>query len=510
MKNKNKLVVSLSLLLLLALSLANIAVSYLAGHPFQGHLFTSDAMYLPTLMSDLLAHGGRMADWFLTPAPYLFPDYPLFVLAYWLGTDAYSQIVIFSLIQTVFSCAAIWFIAKEVAPARPLVAAITATIALAWLALNSVDSFFTSLANAFHYGIFVCAILFVALWMRHERADQKGPRGMTLLAMSVLAFLSTLSDKLFLVQVIAPFVATAVLMDFANRNFSLRSKRLLLIPAFAAGLGSASYRYVVHNRTRYPTDVGMGKAWSNLTDLYGVFYRAVADSPIYAVVLVLYLWIVFHCCRDLMRKPDARTVPRPMAFLALFSLMSLCASVVALTFLTNFAIVARYLIPALSLPVILGILFLSHALGQRFASIATVASALAVVSMSIGSYRLASAQGLSAGHYPAELACIDAALMDAGVNNGIAQYWDAKYLQNFSRLDLNIAQHYGNLDEMRWITSTRYFKDRYDFAIVSENAEPLYKLSVEKLTGINGPAERVVSCGPRTVHIYGKQKLRVR
>lgn len=510
MKNKKNLAIALSLSLLLVLSLANIAVSYLAGHPFQGHLFTSDALYLPTLMADLLAHGGRMADWFLTPAPYLFPDYPLFVLAYWLGLDAYGQIVIFSLIQTVVTCGVIWFLAREVAPARPLVAAVAASIALVWLALNSADSFFTSLANAFHYGIFLCALVFIALWLRRDRTEQARTRTVMLLAMSALAFLSTLSDKLFLVQVIAPFIATALLVDFANRDFSFKSKRVLLIPALAAGLGSASYRYIVHNKTRYPTDMGVEKAFSNLADLCGVFYRAVADSPIYAVVLVLYLGIVFHCCRDLMRKPEARTVPKPMAWLALFSLMSLCASVVALTFLTNFAIVARYLIPGLSLPVILVVLFSSQLLGRRFAAVATAASFVAVASMSIGSYRLAAAHGLSDGHYPSEVACIDGALKAAGLNNGIAQYWDAKYLQNFSKLDLNIAQHYGNLDEMRWITTKRYFKDRYDFAVVSENAEPLYKLSVEKLSGINGPAEQVVHCGSRTVHIYGKDKLRVK
>ena len=64
-------------LILLALALACIAVQYRVGIAMQAAAFTSDGMYLPVLCADLFEHGGRIWDWYLTPAPYFFPDYAI-------------------------------------------------------------------------------------------------------------------------------------------------------------------------------------------------------------------------------------------------------------------------------------------------------------------------------------------------------------------------------------------------------------------------------------------------
>jgi hypothetical protein len=153
------------------------------------------------------------------------------------------------------------------------------------------------------------------------------------------------------------------------------------------------------------------------------------------------------------------------------------------------------------------ILFLGHYLGPRFFAAGTVTSALAVVLLTSSAYKLAHNNGLPGRFYPDDISCIDAALEEEGLRNGIAQYWDAKYLQQFSRLNLNVAQHLENLEEMNWITSKKYFRRSYDFAVVSEDAEPAYGISSEALSRINGSPKRVVSCGSRSVYIYGKGKL---
>jgi hypothetical protein len=40
--------------------------------------FSADALFLPTLYHDLFVWGGKLQDWILPPAPYIFPDMPLF------------------------------------------------------------------------------------------------------------------------------------------------------------------------------------------------------------------------------------------------------------------------------------------------------------------------------------------------------------------------------------------------------------------------------------------------
>ncbi len=60
----------------------------------------SDALYLPVLFEDVLRRGGSLGDWFLTPAPYFFPDFPLYLLAWLGGAGVFAQTTLFALLQT--------------------------------------------------------------------------------------------------------------------------------------------------------------------------------------------------------------------------------------------------------------------------------------------------------------------------------------------------------------------------------------------------------------------------
>lgn len=155
-------------------------------------------------------------------------------------------------------------------------------------------------------------------------------------------------------------------------------------------------------------------------------------------------------------------------------------------------------------------MLVAHQMGARFFAAATIGSVLIVAAMSMDSYKIASQHTISTTHYPADIACIDAIIAQENLNNGIAQYWDAKPLQQFSRRDLIIAQHSENLNEERWITSKKYFKNYYDFAVISENLPAPYRISTAAISKINGAPHKIRHCGDKAVHIYGKNKLRTR
>jgi len=265
---------------------------------------------------------------------------------------------------------------------------------------------------------------------------------------------------------------------------------------------------VVDNPTRYPPSFGLDKAYDNLSDVYVAVYRTITGNPAYGILFVGYLGLVMFLLYRRIGRSTGTSYPRQLVWLTAFSFLSLCSTFVVAGLMTDLPVMRRYLIPAFSWPVVIVVLFLGHHLGQRFVAVATVISALLVVALSSSAYALAHNGGLSARFYPAEISCIDDALEKEGLSNGIAQYWDAKYLQQFSRLRLNIAQYLENLDEMKWITSKKYFRDSYDFAVVAEDAEPTYKISSEALMRINGSPKQVVSCGNRSLYIYGKDKLR--
>lgn len=502
MKTRNTL-----LLMALLAALTNFVVAYLSGHSSQTYTFNADQLYLPTLFTDLFSRQGRIADWYLTPAPYFFPDYPLFSLAYWLGNDAYSQVGLYSVIQVVATFAALWLLCRRLSATQGFMLAATAMIGLIWLALMAGEPFSFIMVSASHYGIFITSILFVALWLHLQDNPTPRQRLLLMVVMALLALLSTLSDNLFIVQLVAPLVASTLLLDLANRDASIKSKARLLIPVVFSVLGAAAYGLVIRNDTRYPTSLGVEKLSANLFDLYGVFATSLG-VPAYGILFMVYLGVVICLCSNLCRKPAQRRYPDQLSWLALFSLISLCSASTASALVTSLPVVSRYFIAAFSWPVIVVVIFAGHFLKQRLFAVTSALALLAVVSMSWGTYTLVRENGITTHYYPAEVACLDDALERAGATHGISQYWDSKYLQSFSRLKLSMAQHHESLEEMPWITSKKFFRDNYDFAIISEFIPLHTKLTAEPLVRINGAPEKIVTCGARELYLYPANTMR--
>ncbi|WP_226648833.1 hypothetical protein [Microbulbifer variabilis] len=487
--------------------MANIIFQYLSSSHIQGYLFNSDALYLPTLFSDIFANGGSTKDWFLTPAPYFFPDYPMFLLAYLVGPTPYSQIIVFALLQIFLTFLAVWLVVRIFAGVNSILTVSTILVILIWLALSAGEPFALLLHSAYHYGAFLSVILLSALWIKFTDEDKSRKKVLFFLLIAVITYATALSDNLLLVHFVAPLIATQVLMSIAERDFSLKNKIPLMLVAICSFLGSISYKWVVENQTRYPTNIGIDKLSSNLKDIFELFQSTIMDNPVYGFIFFLYIGVVLHSFITLIRGEVENF---KLSWLAIFSFLSLCATLVAVLLITNLPVTSRYFIPVLSWPVIVVFIFLKIRLQDNFVSIAVVTSLLAILYMTWTSHQLIKQNGFKGEYYPEEISCIDNALEKEDLYNGISQYWDAKYLQTFSRLDLSVAQYFDNLSEMHWITSRKYFKQTYDFAIISEDASPPYKISSEALTRLNGAPQLVKTCGSKLVFIYGKDKMRVR
>jgi hypothetical protein len=639
---------------LLLATIANVVVCYLAGHSFRAYVIeNSDLLYLPALFSDVFGKGGRLSDWFLTPAPYFFPDYLLYFLAYVLGVGTYIRIAIFAVVQIGATLCVMWLLTRRLSPSHAFVAAVTITIALVWLALRASEPFVILLASASHYGTFLSSILFAALWIQYESSSASREKRLLLVAICILVFLATLSDNLFVVQADLPFAATVIatlvtrrarstrreifgpvlaavsialamvvpvltyrtpipppsinvawaggvddqqraalearfhLTDGDSRGGGLWTYRIsdtttanvaalvrhpgvvdtqhidrqsftvdgaqgplrravstvpiglvlstflalcwvfvrdivrhrgkrgvwtvemsALVPVLFSALGFISYNFLVANPTRYPPSIGLEKIYGNLTDLSVGIGRSMTATPAFGISVVAYVgMMLFGLMRPVVTGSD-REYPSPLAWLTVFSLSAICSTIVAASFVTDLPVMARYLIPVFLWPVVSVSLLVHHYLGRRFVVVGTAFSLLAIVSLTSVSYRLAASNGVSGRYYPSDMACLDAAIEREGLHNGIAQYWDAKYLQQFSRLDLNIAQYSDDLAETKWITSLRYFRQRYDFAVLSTSADSTFDISSEDLTKMNGAPRQIVGCGSKVLYIYGRDRLR--
>lgn len=490
-------------------ALAALAIILRAGHPVQAHLVHSDALYLPVLFDDL-AGGGRFAHWFLTPAPYFFPDLPVYWLAWLSGNGVPGQTVVFALLQTAVTALALFLLARQALAHTRLPAAAALSILFIWLGLNADDPFVRLFASAHHYGAFIAALVLVALWLKLEQAPAGRGERRVVATIAALGFLTTLSDALFLAHTALPLLLTALLARYgAPRTTAPRQAfLLLLLPALA---GMLAYRFVVAHPTRFPTRLSLSQLPVNLGEMGKICATLFGERPLLAGVLLLALGLGLACILASLRRRTLSSLPRPLHLLAVFATLSCLATVSAMLLTKNMLPVPRYLIGALSWPLVAGLFALGHLVETRVrhaGALLCLALSLVFAGLLAGeAWRLRNVRDSDRFYYPEQVACIDRALAEAGVRYGMAQYWDAKRLQALSRQRPVLAQYTGELVPMEWITSERFYRSHYDFAIIAEAEPAQFKLPRARLVALGGEPVREVACGDRTVLLYGKGRL---
>ena len=484
----------ISIFLLLG-TLVQVITLYLSKSTWSDLFFDSDALYLPALFSDLISKHGHISHWFLTPAPYFFPDYLLFSAAYWTGHGAYQQILVFSMLQILLTFLSIQFLLKQTHQSFGLAQSTMIIIILVWLAENAGQPFSALLMSAYHYGIFMTSIFFIALFFKYNNLTQSTKpihKKCLLFILCLLAFLSTLSDALFVTQLMIPFIITALLIN------SIKNKWMILIPAMFSLLGYWSYDCIVKHPTRYSAHIGFDKIQTHLTELYSLLKGLMVNHPSYGVIFILYLSLILYFFISLIKQKSSQSYSKNLVWLIIFSVVSSATVLCMQCLITNIHFELRYLISLLCWPVIITILLISHYLRRYAFTINILLATCVFLSLFVQTYTSTANLGIKYKLYDKDLACIDDALSKKGLTSGIAQYWDAKHIQLFSRLDLNLAQYSDNLDEFLWITSTDFYKNNYDFAI-----------SIEKAIKPTIKTKKIVSCGNYILHIYGKNKLQV-
>ncbi len=502
-------------LTIIAISFANILAQYLGQGSIQNYLVNSDTLFWPTLLSDTLAKGGSLTDWPLPPAPYFFPDLAIFLISYLAGLGPHFQLLTFAVVQTALMLVALWLLAIRTATPNPLFSAVFIVATLSYLALSSNKPFdFSSsgpfvlmLVSVFHFGIFITSLFFLSLWLKITDLNVEQTKYFfNTSLMAILAFLSAISDSFFITQTIIPLTAMALGQALIGRRAIRQGiQKPLMITLLATTAGFLGVNLLTSMTTRPSPHVGITGCWKRLSNIVDLFLSVVAVYPIFALVFLSYLVIVAMSARRFFTAPDSLS---KFDWLSVFSLLSILSTIAALLLLTNMPpIGARYLVPLYFWPVIMVALFAGRCFRRRFVPTTVAISVLMMTPLTVGSYELFQSRRLNSDYYPGEIACIDGALENTNARNGLAQYWDARYLQNFSKLKLNVAQYSVSLDQMNFFTSKKYFRQNYDFAISSGNVNNAWQIPVDALIHVGGQPTLVKRCGSRTIYLFKKDSL---
>lgn len=487
--------------ILMLTSLILLFVLYRAQHPiFQTYFFDSDALYLPTFFQDILHQHGHIKDWYLTPAPYFFPDDLLFLVAYFSAHTVHAQIIVYAILQIILLTILLYFFFNTFT----LDCAALTAIALLWLAINTTQPFTFLLMSAFHYGTFLIEIASLALFLRFINSiDSRQQRRLSLM-LCILSWITTCSDALFFVQFIIPmFISYLITQHILQKKTQPMS--LFLLPIVASIMGFLSYPFIVGHPTRYSNRLSFSHFYDNLQHIQNILHGVFTITPITMVYIIVFYLSTFFACGFLIINKKKSAHQKPLIFLLLFIQISAWVSLVSMFFISQFTPTIRYLIPAFSWPIIIGVGLFSYGLKKYFHPVAIFCMIMLITSLSTEAYTFYKKNGLSAHYYPSDIACIDEALSHTHtLHHGIAQYWDAKFIQMYSKHTLIIAQYKKNLTEHRWITSSQFYRPTYDFAIISTHPMAT-QLSRKKLKQYNGIPLNTIHCSHHDLLIYAKQ-----
>ena len=467
--------------------------------------FTSDTLYIPALMRDLLAEGGSYSDWHLTPSPYFFPDWPMYLVAYAVADGGhYYTILVFSIFQFALIYLLLRAIYGEVfKDIRAIACALASMALLVSVSLDAVPFLGDLRLSGHHAGSFVGLLAGVWLALRILRSDKIAMP--VVVALGILAFLMGLSDALFVLQFGLPALIAA---DYLWRRKEITARQFLcvgLLPAISSFAGTRFTLMAMPHDHDFFYRFGLEYFDKNV-DRLEVLIRVVFEADIlpaliiplfYIVLLGAFLW---HAIGGRVLRQDL-AASHALAFAVALMLVLL-----PVILLINIDIPGRYVIPVFAAP--LALFFVPFVLVRR-PLLMLLAPAL-VGGLAAGSIAMTVAPNgfdFENEFYPGEVECLDRILTEKGLTNGISQYWTAKRVTELSRADLKIVSVHNHLGDHRWIISDAWYRDTYDFALVEERAEPGLRLDAKKLVTLNGEPAFKEQCGFITIYGYERDTM---
>ena len=492
----------------MAIALCALLLYYLSG---SNRFEYADALYLPVLLKDIFSQGGAFADWYLTPAPYFFPDYAIFLMAYFLGKSIYWQIILFTIFQCLALFWALYYLACQIDKSISVVYSAFTTTGLIWLAIAVDQPFIFLLSSAHHYGAFLSTVIMLGLWLQYLACTNTKTSIVTLILASILAFLSALSDNLFIVQSLLPLLLVCIVYHVRNCGWTFKKfPSAIAFPVVFGIIGSISYPLMVTHQTRYLGLFGVSQTPQNLKDLLAIAIQIASKSVVLDVAIILFIIFLIYLAISWHKNKPIDLLKGRLLWVAFFSGCSMSVTLFSVALIKNVPVTERYLISFYAWPIIVVGLFFASYYRPKTLNVMVLASLMLSISLLTGSIAQSKRLGITWDNYSEDQDCIDRALTGKSLENGISQYWDAKSVQALSHLNLRLAQHFEDLSEHRWITSSRYFQPAYDFVIISEDAKSPYKISREKVIAINGLPKQEYACGNRSVLVYGKNQVRVK
>lgn len=434
----------------------------------------ADFQYLPMLFQDLVRQGGKLDDWALPPAPYLFPDLLMYAALRLFSSGPDGTAIGASVLMATSTAVLVTRLARRVAPATPTAPLQALSLVTAMLVAFAYD--WSRQATGFlllsgHGGQLVMGFLcFVLL------GTVSLPR---LGAVAVIALLTSASDPLFAMVFALPL--SGLVMLGAEPGWARWVKTAVPMGASALGLW-------VHAHLPTPPLRGSRIDFGRSGDALRAFLSHLSDwdsVPVYlgfllAVVALVRAW----------REPARRNALAVLLLTipcALFGLWLLGAEVVTWSSRYLFQL---HLVLVIVAPAGLEVFIKERAFSRATAWGALAASALAALHFAGGLRNIGTVQ-------QRPLSCFDRLAAERVVHRCVASYWLAKPISMLAAKPVTVIQVWPNGVPDWWINTRRHNAEgsEVDCAVFLPS-------EADDFVGRFGPPSTAVDCEGARIMLY--------
>jgi hypothetical protein len=487
------------------------ATAIVISNVYAEMVFNADALYLPALTFDLLENPLNINDWYLTPAPYIFPDMVVFYVTMFFLRDTFFSAAVFAGLQTVLLLVASYLIHRELIPSGPI--RLTALLGLGSLELFTVaglDPYLSLILSAHHTAALIASLFLV--WLTYKLLAAGNRFSWPKLVILVLGCTAiTVSDKLFLVWGIVPTLVATLIWAALSVEHLGNTMRVVIGLLIAAGLAA-----LVPN---IDVTISLVALPRNIAAFYEYMQVEYQHYPLHSVAIVAVLTSFFVLGGGILTLSVRRCIPvfvaadagrsARCAYFISFLLASAAAGAFVPLLVVADVPAQRYFLP----PFFLSFLFIFGmawiVIPRRLALVGKVGLLTGIVVVIAGGLAQMSSWTMHTEFYPRDFQCIDRVAEAHSLRKVMAPYWIAKPINIFNRSGLIASQYSSDLGKLHWITNGSRFDERYDGAITRNDngAGPGHVLDERKIAELNGEPELVETCGSYKVLGYPERKM---
>jgi hypothetical protein len=477
--------------------------------------FNSDMLYLPSLYRDLFIDHNSFKGWNLSPSPAFFPDMAIFFTGMFLFNDFIVVSLVYGLFQYVVILLLFVMIFKMIIPQRPLFYASFSNLLMLlffFAAAFKGDFLFTFflVSNAFHTGAFVMALLCLVLTFQYLINQRKA----NLVLIFVFSILAIMSDRLFIIMYLAPFILISGFYAATTDRKRFLPLVITTVVSLVAGItafnliSGSGYVYLAKPHKM----LDLSNSWSSflvLMDQLGTYLRLFNfKSAIIVISLVSFITVCFNFVKDFFQHREKRNdLPTIYGlFTILFTVFVFGAPILSGSY-TGWDTL-RYNIGAFYLSVF-NVGYLLYLLSEKNKTQAWSVKRIGYVMIVIAAFAVItifvrfSAKGIKDyfGYYPEVVKDIDNLAQTENLKLGVGSYWLAKYTTMFSKHGLVVHPVFDPIAPYHHITNQNWFYADtavYNFIVLNRfgDTEAYKKYFGDSLPEINEGFARIVKVPP--------------